>query len=131
MAVLPSYCHNGQDIWLTVSPLICFHIVEWHLPNRVLRQFSMHQTIPPLCFTFPDLHRIDLRGKHDQDWRRVHSDHLSSWYRRRDQCAQGVITNGPSVSDDYFIWYQSITRRFITHDGAYYYCVVRVFFVTF
>ncbi|CAN1763015.1 Protein MAIN-LIKE 2 [Linum perenne] len=29
-----------------VTPLLCFFIVQWHRPNRVLRQFGMDQPIP-------------------------------------------------------------------------------------
>ncbi|RVW33626.1 Serine/threonine-protein phosphatase 7 long form-like [Vitis vinifera] len=32
---LPDYCTAGKDIWCTISPLICFHIIEWHRPDRV------------------------------------------------------------------------------------------------
>ena len=43
---LPHYCIVRKDIWCTISPLICFHIVEWHRPDRVLQQFGFHQGIP-------------------------------------------------------------------------------------
>ena len=126
MSLLPDYCHDGQDIWLTVSPLICFHIVEWHQPDRVLRQFGMRQTVPTLCNTLPQLHQIDLRGKHDQNWRQIHAEYISFWRARHGRCAQGEIINESDVSNDYLSWYDSITRRFITPDGAYYYCMVSI-----
>jgi len=126
MSMLPDYCHDGQDIWLTVSPLICFHIVEWHQPDRVLRQFGMRQTVPTLCNTLPQLHQIDLRGKHDQNWHQIHAEYISFWRARHGRCAQGEIINESDVSNDYLSWYDSITRRFITPDGAYYYCMVSI-----
>ncbi|XP_043805078.1 serine/threonine-protein phosphatase 7 long form homolog [Manihot esculenta] len=46
LASLPLYCTQGRDIWRAVVPLICFHVVEWHQPDRVLRQFGMQQSIP-------------------------------------------------------------------------------------
>ena len=65
MDTLPNFCTSGQDIWQTMSLLICFHIGEWHLPNRVIRQFGFKQDVPSECNTEPLLHDIDLRTA---DW---------------------------------------------------------------
>lgn len=121
MSILPEYCLNGQDVWLTISPLICFHIVEWHRPDRVLRQFRLRQYVPPHCNTDTQLHQLDLRGRYDNDWRREHARYISAWGLRRECCASGkVIQDESDVSDDYLSWYNSITRRYITPQGAAY-----------
>ena len=86
----------------------------------------MQQTVPTLCNTLPQLHQIDLRGKHDQNWRQIHAEYISFWRARHGRCAQGEIINESDVSNDYLSWYDSITRRFITPDGAYYYCMVSI-----
>uniref|UniRef100_A0A9I9EK43 Uncharacterized protein n=1 Tax=Cucumis melo TaxID=3656 RepID=A0A9I9EK43_CUCME len=31
---------------------------------------------PMISFTNSSLHQTDLRGKHDQDWRRIHAEHI-------------------------------------------------------
>ena len=49
VAHLPDICLSDQDIWRTISPLICFETIEWHHLERVLRQFGLHQGIPPSC----------------------------------------------------------------------------------
>ncbi|KAH1209352.1 Serine/threonine-protein phosphatase 7 long form [Glycine max] len=36
MSMLPPICLVGSVAWCAVVPLICFHVVEWHQPNRVL-----------------------------------------------------------------------------------------------
>jgi hypothetical protein len=36
---------RDQDLWMVVLPLICYYIVEWHLPVRVVHQFGGLQTI--------------------------------------------------------------------------------------
>uniref|UniRef100_A0A2N9GJ88 Aminotransferase-like plant mobile domain-containing protein n=1 Tax=Fagus sylvatica TaxID=28930 RepID=A0A2N9GJ88_FAGSY len=59
----PKYCTVGKEIWRTVAPLICFHIVEKHYPDRVMRQFGMQQYIPSDVNTDEKLHSIDLRGQ--------------------------------------------------------------------
>ncbi|WJZ85618.1 hypothetical protein VitviT2T_005142 [Vitis vinifera] len=58
---LPNYCTVGKYIWCTISPLICFHIIEWHRPDRVLRQFRFRQGIPQPCDNESILHKCDLR----------------------------------------------------------------------
>jgi hypothetical protein len=38
-------CTCNHDLWTIVLPLICYCIVEWHLPIRVVRQFGGLQTV--------------------------------------------------------------------------------------
>jgi hypothetical protein len=38
-------CTRDQDLWMIVLPLICYYIVEWYLPIRVVRQFGGLQTV--------------------------------------------------------------------------------------
>ncbi|RVX07230.1 Serine/threonine-protein phosphatase 7 long form-like [Vitis vinifera] len=62
-----------QEIWRTMSPLICFDIVEWHRPERVLRQFGLQQGIPLSCSIEQHLHSVDRRGRHKYDWEAFHA----------------------------------------------------------
>jgi len=39
--MLPPICLVGSVAWCAVVPLICFHVVEWHQPDRVLRQYGV------------------------------------------------------------------------------------------
>ncbi|RVW59856.1 Serine/threonine-protein phosphatase 7 long form-like [Vitis vinifera] len=39
IAHLPAICQADEEIWRTMSPLICFDIIKWHKPERVLHQF--------------------------------------------------------------------------------------------
>ena len=48
---LPDICLADQEIWRTMSPLICFDTVEWHRPERVLRQFGLHRRYLQLALT--------------------------------------------------------------------------------
>jgi hypothetical protein len=116
---LPEYCTRGRAIWTTISPLICFSIVEFHRPDRVLRQFRMRQVIPEPCDTRPDLHSFDLRGHVDVDWRIKHREYLDQWDRRGENLAVGQLQDEAMMIDDpYMQWYRRITRRFITRHGA-------------
>jgi hypothetical protein len=42
---LNTICTHDQDLWTIVLPLICYYIVEWHLPIHVVRQFGGLQTV--------------------------------------------------------------------------------------
>ena len=98
-----------------MSPLICFEIVEWHRPERVLRQFGLHQEIPPDCSYEKILHKVDARGLHQRDWATYHAPYIALWDTR----AARIITSPPMVGlmdfhDPYMQWYCRITRRFMT-----------------
>ena len=60
-------------------PLVCFHLVEKHTPNRVIRQFGMIQEIPHDVDIDTVLHAINLRGKVGVDWMRKHARHIMKW----------------------------------------------------
>lgn len=59
LALLPDICLKDQDVWQTIAPLICFDVIEWHRPDRVLRQYGLHQGISVSCDTEAKLHAID------------------------------------------------------------------------
>ena len=98
-----------------MSPLICFETVEWHRPERVLRQFRLHQEIPPAFSYEHQLHRVDARGRHQCDWATYHAPYIALWDTR----SARIITSPPMVGimdfhDPYMQWYRRITRRFMT-----------------
>ena len=112
---LPYICLADQEIWRTMSPLICFEIVEWHRPERVLPQFGMQQEIPPACSYEQQLHAVDACGRHQRDWATFHPPYIALWETRADR----IITSPPMLGlmdfhDSYMQWYRCITRRFLT-----------------
>uniref|UniRef100_A0A2N9IZD0 Aminotransferase-like plant mobile domain-containing protein n=1 Tax=Fagus sylvatica TaxID=28930 RepID=A0A2N9IZD0_FAGSY len=141
------YCTVGKEIWRTVAPLICFHIVEKHYPDRVMRQFGMQQHIPLDVNTDEKLHSIDLRGQGQKNWEHSHAPHIELWQNRREHIASAdpqtislaqirelakpesenrreyIASADPQVglideNDEYMKWYRRITRRFISPMGA-------------
>ncbi|KAM3340120.1 hypothetical protein P3S68_029990 [Capsicum galapagoense] len=40
-ATLSNYCMNGSGVWCAIVPVIAWDTVEWHYPDRVLRQFEL------------------------------------------------------------------------------------------
>ncbi|XP_075662656.1 uncharacterized protein LOC142632124 isoform X2 [Castanea sativa] len=114
---LPPWCVAGRAMWTATVPLVCFHLVEKHTPDRVVRQFGMIQEIPHNVDTDTVLHAIDLRGKVGVDWMRKHAAHITEWGNRLQQRCEAVVGDMPP-QHEYFDWYKRVTRRFINVLGA-------------
>ncbi|KAI0495622.1 hypothetical protein KFK09_021925 [Dendrobium nobile] len=74
-------CLSGEAIWLARVPLVCWTRVEWHLPDRVVRQFGLIPTteVQPMELKFA---RVDGRGKADTDWMVYHLPYIGLWEDR-------------------------------------------------
>lgn len=111
---IPEYCMIGSAIWRATVPLICFDVVEWHFPDRVLRQFGMAQLVPPPCDTERRLHTIDRRGRAGMDWSLEHATHVHRWIARYEYIVAGHPSSAPmSYTDPYMVWFRSVTRLLI------------------
>ena len=62
-AHIPDDVRGERPLWSTVSPLICFEVLEWHVVDRVMRQFGFVQPI-----SFPPQ---SLEGFHNKDLREL------------------------------------------------------------
>ncbi|KAL0007484.1 hypothetical protein SO802_008986 [Lithocarpus litseifolius] len=114
---LPPWCVAGRVVWMATVPLVCFHLVEKHTPDRVVRQFGMIQEIPRAIDTDTVLHAIDLRGKVGVDWVRKHAVHIVEWGNRLQRRCEAVLGDMPP-QHEYFDWFRRVTRRFIDIPGA-------------
>ena len=114
---LPPWCVAGRDVWTATVPLICFHIIEKHTPDRVVHQFGMIQEIPSDVDTDEVLHKIDLRGKVGVNWMRKHGGHIITWGNRLERRFEVVLGDMPP-QHQYFGWFNRVTRRFIDRSGA-------------
>lgn len=111
---MPLYLCDHQMEWRAMTVLICFEVVEAHLPDRVMRQFGLSQAVLATCDTSVHLRRTDRRGKGDVSWAVQHAPFIDMW----DQQLQNVVDGAPfqdrmEYHDPYMVWYRSITRRFI------------------
>ncbi|KAI8021904.1 hypothetical protein LOK49_LG03G02975, partial [Camellia lanceoleosa] len=88
LGTLPEYCRLGQEIWMARVPLICFDVVEWHLPHRVLRQFGRVQSVPDRFDTEWQLHVTDRRGRAGTDWHLFYMPYIRLWDAHRDSIVQ-------------------------------------------
>ncbi|KAL0906707.1 hypothetical protein M5K25_025222 [Dendrobium thyrsiflorum] len=107
MVWLPKICVDGMEIWQARVPLISWKRVEWHLPDRVMRQFGGRQSIElePMERTF---RRVDGRGRANVDWMEYHCNYIEMWNKRRAY----IIVVTPRGDDQgdllrYMHWYRS------------------------
>ncbi|KZV51151.1 serine/threonine-protein phosphatase 7 long form [Dorcoceras hygrometricum] len=110
---LPIECRNPM-LWRSVCPLICFHIVEWHRPNRVLRQFAMLQHIPGPALDGDKLHEVSRRGRPNFDWANHHRVFVDAWADRHNLVVETEYAVNFCMTDEYARWYDLITRRFVS-----------------
>ncbi|KAH1202730.1 Serine/threonine-protein phosphatase 7 long form [Glycine max] len=120
MSALPPICLVGSITWCAVVPLICFHVVEWHQPNKVLRQFGMQQPIPE-CPSQPlNIHGLTLKGKQDENWFQLLAPMISQWNNR----AEFRVDVYPrqedllSFNSNYMVWYRRKTKMFVDPKNA-------------
>ena len=113
MDALPHICTSGHEIWRSRCPLICFDIVELHLPDRVMRQFGLERVIPHACDTQPQLPAIDRRIG-DKNYVIRHRSHVDVWNDRASRLVQGDNYTDQS-SGAYMNWYRRISILRLTN----------------
>ena len=111
------WCVAGRAVWTTTVPLVCFHLVEIHTLDRVVRQFGMIQEISCNVDTNRVLHGIDLRGKIGVNWMQKHAMHIPEWGNRLYRRCEAVLGDMPP-QHEYHDWFKRVTRRFIDRLGA-------------
>ncbi|KAD5508715.1 hypothetical protein E3N88_16418 [Mikania micrantha] len=92
---------SGIRSWQSECFLIYWDVVEFHTPQRVMRQFGMVQRIPdPIPLSFNEhmkLHTLIRTGKPDKNWPNIHSQFLSVWNQRWENVVQGVRCAAPTM----------------------------------
>ncbi|KAH1198653.1 Serine/threonine-protein phosphatase 7 long form [Glycine max] len=110
MSTLPPICLVGSVAWYAVVPLICFHVVEWHQPDRSPSQ--------PL-----NIHGLTLKGKQDENWFQLLAPMISQWNNRTEfrvdaknkdvcrpkQCKHNYIGRNTWTIDDLVPYVEKIT----------------------
>ncbi|KAL7174837.1 hypothetical protein ACSBR1_017827 [Camellia fascicularis] len=111
MTSFPSYCTVGKDIWMARVPLICFNIIDWHLPDRVLRQFGRVQSVLDRFNAHLAMHFRDRHGKMAIDWAKEYQTFMDEWNNRRNTIVHAERSNEVLTSlDPYMLWFHRHTR---------------------
>ncbi|CAN1305285.1 hypothetical protein LINPERPRIM_LOCUS26471 [Linum perenne] len=85
-----------------------------------MRQFGFHQHRPiDVPSTIPELHKIDLRAN-EHNWPVYHRQYINVWNSRHSLRINGIPIGDfkQGYHDEYMKWYRTITRRWISHNGA-------------
>lgn len=94
--------------------MLCFPVAEWHQPDRVLRQFGQRQEVPGPSESLSENHIRDLRTT-VTDWSNEYAPLVALWEQRLERVVTGPTLEGDlSYHDPYFVWYRSITRRYVS-----------------
>ena len=100
-------------------PLICFQIVEWHQPDRVMRQFGFSQHIPGSPSQPQNLHSLTLKGKLDKNWVTEMAPVLTVWGNRLQYEVPGRRAGTDlSYNDEYLVWFRRKTKLYIDPANA-------------
>ena len=120
MSVLPPICLVGSVAWCAVVPLISFQVIEWHQPDRMLRQFGMQQPIPRAPSQPFNLHGITLKGKYEENWGQVLAPMINQWNNRAEFRVDGYPRQEGllSFNSDYMVWYRRKTKMFVDPKNA-------------
>ncbi|BAT96203.1 hypothetical protein VIGAN_08310300 [Vigna angularis var. angularis] len=105
-SIIPAQAYKDQALWTSCTTLICFAIVEWHQSDRVKLQFRLSQHVPELPNNLDDLHKVDMKGKQDENWGTRHAQWIDVWNNRRDLTLTGIPVLGPLIhTSEYMSWY--------------------------
>ena len=100
--------------------------MDWHHPERVLRQFGMKQSVPLVVDTSTALHKISLQGKWEMNWEVEHAPFIQQWANRENEIRRSPLLNGDDTHlVQYMMWYNRNTRWYITPEFAYWELMVR------
>ncbi|KAH1266120.1 Serine/threonine-protein phosphatase 7 long form [Glycine max] len=112
---LSQVCFFGSVLWTCIIPLICFQEVEWHQPDRVMRQFGMQQPIPEPVMQPNNIHDLTLKGKEGKNWMRLMQPALNEWNSRYERRVEQTPpqTGTLSLNSEYMRWYRRKTKVYV------------------
>ncbi|RWR83518.1 serine/threonine-protein phosphatase 7 long form [Cinnamomum micranthum f. kanehirae] len=104
-----------RALFTTDSLLISYWVLERHPTPRVMRQFGMRQTVPPL-FVRPILQK-ENKERFVIDWSLVNEEEVKSWEARANNVLKrkGKKSKGGEDEEEYMRWYEANT---IMHIGC-------------
>ncbi|KAH1215506.1 Serine/threonine-protein phosphatase 7 long form [Glycine max] len=105
---LSQVCFFGSVLWTCIIPLICFQKVEWHQPDRVMRQFEMQQPIPGPVMQPNNIHDLTLKGKEGKNWMRLMQPALNEWNSRYEMRGE--------IAETLYFMVSPVGRRVCTFD---------------
>ncbi|XP_058221322.1 serine/threonine-protein phosphatase 7 long form homolog [Rhododendron vialii] len=116
---LPEYCRAGRAVWRATVPLIYYATCQYHQPDRVMRQFSFRQCIPPPSRSLDPPHGKTLQSG-ALDWALKYRTIIEVWNYRLNLVVppSDIDLVEYPFDDPYVAWYDRITKRCISRVGC-------------
>lgn len=116
MHLMPIQVQNDRPFWLARIPLIHFWAIEYHYPDRVMRQFGLFQIVPPPLPYHKEaevcrLHKINHVSLEAYDWSVIHHNYVQQYY----DSAQRMVIEDRSYDPNNLIAY----RQWFQREGMY------------
>ncbi|KAL0923679.1 hypothetical protein M5K25_007745 [Dendrobium thyrsiflorum] len=107
LELLPERCLLFRELWTARVPMISWKRAEWHLPDRVMRQFGGVQVID--LEPMERVRRIDGRGRADLDWTVKYRAYIEMWNNIQAFLVPVIPPegNGNQELGRYLRWYRS------------------------
>ena len=116
LAALPRYCRHGERISRVRVPLVFWYIIEFHCPDRVMRQFGLLQNIPEVVNTnLNGVYQLNLSGYPGRNWAQFHRGWIQYWNARANAEVTGQLADTFRPSNDYLKWYHEHTILYISN----------------
>ena len=97
-------------------PLIHFDIVEYQMPDRVMRQYGYLQGIPSPAEKHEFLRATRDKKFEPEDYLQLRQEYIHQWEMYMDYLEGQTEEIAKDIPiDTYFNWYNRITRRFVHH----------------
>ena len=107
---IPIQVHDDSDWWFSRVPLMHFWIVEFHYPDRVMRQFGLRQCIPPFVprgeAEVRRLRKIKHSAGKSHNWEKFHTNYVQEYDRIQASVLPEEIPFDVASLPDYRHWFQ-------------------------
>ncbi|XP_065635899.1 uncharacterized protein LOC136070209 [Quercus suber] len=95
------------------------HTSPTFLTSALQGGFGLAQERPDGVVYDERLHKIDLRGKVEKNWRQEHEPYIISWNSREQRLCHAPPQTGEMVRDhNYYRWYGPVTLKYVDRNSA-------------
>ncbi|PPR84829.1 hypothetical protein GOBAR_AA35881 [Gossypium barbadense] len=94
----------NQKLWDMKVSLIVLAMVEMWRPK-----------IPPPSQDMEELHKVDLQGKNDEDWKEVHKDYIGAWNSRMEflPICEPFFSSDTTTCLEYMSWFRVTSKSYL------------------
>ncbi|RYR55310.1 hypothetical protein Ahy_A06g030550 [Arachis hypogaea] len=107
--IIPPEIYMQSVVWSATVPLVSFECIEWHVTDRVRRQFGFVQGVPNQEQNLDKAHGEVLTGPKNLNWATApsHSIWVMHWTNRYHYVLSELPIPSQHPLDTYMNWYRS------------------------